>query len=226
MSGTPDHASKTGRVALTPEMTAALRLHAERTGVGPHVLVKNHLADGQGITEASVYRWMNGSVKAVFDARYDLVLRIWESLPALRDHRAGNGPEIRAALRAHRERTGMGIVKLLKGRDDLPEGLKIATMENFYHGRTETVPAEHLDYVTKLWEALPERKRVSLTPEILSELRQHIERTGKGPVAVLRGAKDKPDGLKAAVVRTWFDGRATARQDHVDYMLKLYFGIQ
>ncbi len=61
--------------------------------------------------------------------------------------------------------------------------------------------------------------RIPLTPEIRQKLRAHIERTGVGPQALLRGAGDKPQGLSSSVISKWLAGGKTARRDHLAYVM-------
>lgn len=222
MDATPDDRRSGKRIALTPEMSAALRAQVQRTGVTPYTLLKRHLGPSHQIKQTQLYRWMRGAAKTVCPRRYGLVLERWESLPDRDGRYVLSTPQILALLRKHRVRTGVGVAKLLSRRDDLPEGLAIRQMENFYRGWVGKIRREHLDYVLDLWRALPDREFVPLTPEILSTLRGHIARTGKGAHAILRGARGKPDGLNAALIRSWLSGRASARKDQIDYVLKVY----
>lgn len=210
------------RALLTPEMIDALRAQAARTGVGPHVLARDHLRGAAGVTEAALYRWTQGAARRVPRGGFDLVLRTWERLPDLSTEYVVSDPQIRNLMREHRHRTSVGIVKLLRERQNVPEGLVIRQMEHFYYGRVKLVRRDYFEYVMALWQTMPDCGRVTLTPEMLATLRDHIERTGKGPVAILRGAKDKPDGLTGAIVRAWLKGQATARNDHVKYILSRY----
>ena len=52
-------------------------------------------------------------------------------------------------------------------------------------------------------------------------MQSHKRRTGVGERALLRDASDKPDGLSYDVILRWLNGKATtAREDHLDYVLK------
>ena len=68
----------------------------------------------------------------------------------------------------------------------------------------------------------PDTKRIELTAEIRSKLRDHAERTGKGAYALLRGADDKPEKLTGAMVQGWLNKALTARRDHLAYVLTRY----
>jgi hypothetical protein len=131
---------------------AALRAHIARTGIGPFTLVKDHFRGQAGISVSLLYTWLHGTAQTVWLDRYSLVLKTWESLPSLDDRYISRTPEIQRVLRDHRKRTGIGIVKLLSQRDDLPNGLTARTMEDFYRDR---IRRDHLDYVISLWRALP-----------------------------------------------------------------------
>jgi hypothetical protein len=206
-----------GRIPLTAEMIAAVRSHAARTGVNPHELLREHLPPGSRIGRGRIYRWMGGEVKTVCPRAYTLALETWTRLPDDVD-----ADQARARMRAEAARTGVGLWKLLSARDNMPEGLSVKRVLNFYERRQDRVAPDHLHYLLKLWAALPSRRFVRLTPEIRAELRSYIDRTGKGPQAMLRGAKDKPEGLKAAVITAWLNGQREARRDQFDYVLRRY----
>lgn len=67
-----------------------------------------------------------------------------------------------------------------------------------------------------------DQPRVPLTPELRSKLREHMDRTGKGAPAILRGADDKPHDLTTYIVRSWLERAKTAREDHLRYVFSLY----
>lgn len=67
---------------------------------------------------------------------------------------------------------------------------------------------------------LPAIKREPLSPATVEQLRYHAERTGVGAMRLLRGAKDKPAGLKSDMVGRWMTGKLReAAPDHVAYIL-------
>lgn len=158
---------------------------------------------------------MSGSLR-------DASERAWRNLPPREAVYAFASPEILVALRAHRERTGVGPARLLKNRDDLPSGMTIRGLAAFIHGECMRIRRHYLDYALALWEELPDQNLVTLTPEIRETLRAHMARTGKGAAAVLRGARDKPEGLGAQQILDWLHGKLRARRDHLQYVLSLY----
>jgi len=210
------------RIAFTSGMAAALRAQAERTGVAPFTLLHEYLAKDYGITQAQLYRWMGGSAKTVRADYYRLLLSAWQRFPDADDRYVSGTPEVIARFRRETQRTGVGIVKLLAGRGDIPEGLSAKKIANFCQGSVRRIRKDHMDYVMRLWRALPGRSFIELRTADIAALRGHTARTGKGPYAILRGARNKPDGLTAAIITAWLNGRVTARKDHLDYVLALY----
>ena len=66
-------------------------------------------------------------------------------------------PHMIETLRDERERTSLGPQALLKGRDDIPEGLNPAMITHWLGGRIKSVEKEHFAYALKLWFAEPGR---------------------------------------------------------------------
>ena len=63
-------------------------------------------------------------------------------------------------------------------------------------------------------------RREPLPPTTVEQLRHHAERTGVGAMKLLRGAKNKPAGLKSDMVIRWMTGKLReAAPDHVAYIL-------
>ena len=66
----------------------------------------------------------------------------------------------------------------------------------------------------------PPRRRDILSEDTIAQLRGHAERTGVGPMRLLRGARDKPARLNASVIEHWIAGQVrTAAAGHVAYVM-------
>ena len=228
---------KPHRVRLTAQKIYALRVEAERTGVSPEKLLLIYPLVLRSSSAMRIRNWLQGRVGAVLLKDYRLVLSLWRSLPdrelvrknaprLLARLRTGEyverTPEILEELRAERQRTGVGPYALLRDRPDIPDGFSAHTARRFCGGRIRTIRCGHLQYLQRLWADLPDSEVIALTPEILASLQARIERTGKGPHAILRGVKDLPDGLRSSIIRSWLKGVKTARKDHLDYVFRCY----
>ncbi len=209
-------------VRLTSEIRAILRAHAERTRTGAHGVLSGASDKPAGLTIGVVQGWLGDTAQARKD-HLDYVLERYQAMDAP-EAEVECSADLIAELRAEQERTGVGIRKLLSRCADLPEGLNVSRIENVLGGRARWIFQEHLDYVLELWRALPSREFVELTPEIASRLRDYAKRTGKGRQAILRGARDKPDGLTSDVIRRWLTGTGTARKDQLEYIFARYEG--
>lgn len=208
-------------VTLTPEVLKDLRRHIRRSGKGPHAILRAARNKPDGLTSRVIESWLGPTAKARKD-HLEYVFSLYESPAKFGVAMAASTPEIQARMRSERARTGVGVKRLLNGRNDVPDGLNVHRAANFYKGQIREMPREHLEYILSLWGSLPTRAMVKLTPAIVARLRDHMERTGKGRHAILRGARDKPDGLNSGVIRGWLDGIGAARKDHLDYVFARY----
>lgn len=223
MDEKPRQRPRSGFVSLTPEMISALYAQRDRTGIGVPDLARNHLDPALRITPRQVHQWMLGLINSAEPERYGHVLRAWEQLPSQAEGYVFYSPEVRALMDAERTRTGVAAINLFT-RENLPEGLTVNRIRNFYCGVLTRMQRGHFDCMMRRWRALPGVcESVTMTADILAELRAAIARTNKGPTAILRGARDKPEGLKAALVQTWITGKTrTARRAHIDYLMERY----
>lgn len=99
-------------------------------------------------------------------------------------------------------------------------------------GKIRTAKPAHLDFVVEEWSGLPDKPlpgksnrlpRIKLTKDRLEALAKERRRSGKAARALLRGAKDKPQGLNAGIIANWFHGPTkAARTDHYEYALTLW----
>lgn len=63
-------------------------------------------------------------------------------------------------------------------------------------------------------------RRMPLTQDMIAELHDHVGRTGTGSARLLRGAKDKPQGLKSGIVDSWLHGLVeSVRPEYHAYVL-------
>ena len=129
-------------------------------------------------------------------------------------------PDILQTLHHYRTRTGVGSIRLLKGKKDAPVYLTPKHIESWLSGRVKTAPHKHLEYVLDQWSHLPQWDFVSVTHEHVRDMQAQSTRTKVGPRVLLQTMPDKPDGLEHYTIEAWMSGRSrTARKDHLDCVL-------
>ena len=216
-------ASPSRHPPLMPEMSEALRTEIERTGIGPTALAEKYLNDMEDISASLINRWVTGAIKTARRDLYERALETWRGLPD--DPYIFYTPEIGAAMKAEQHRTNVGVCRILSKSDDVPEGLTAEKIQHFCDGRQKKLRRLYFDYIMKKWSEFPdaESEVIPLTPEIIDILRQQAARTGKGPQAILAGARDRPEGLNASSAAGWLKGLSkTVRKVHLEYILKRY----
>jgi len=132
-------------------------------------------------------------------------------------------------LRELKEKTMIGALKLLKGREDVPEGLSYTTIQNWLGGRTKCVESHYVEFVREAWQTYPEVGTVWLlnengTPsDILCELRNLKKKTDISPRGLLRRCENVPEGLSESILRRWLSGSIDkAKGTHVDFVRNAY----
>jgi len=89
--------------------------------------------------------------------------------------------------------------------------------------RSCTARKDHVEYVLDLWRTHPSVEILTITANIRRELQMHRERTGVGAARLLGQSLSPPEGLTAAIVVNWFDGRTlSADKDHLEFVLAAY----
>ena len=136
--------------------------------------------------------------------------------------------KIKAELADHRARTGIGPHKLLKNtRHQRPPGLRANIVSNWIEGKNKTLRQSHLDYILKLWSALPDgADRIEITPQIKAELNQYRQITGVGSHAITTVYDDCPKGLSSGIIQYWLDGKIkTANRRHLESVISVWKAI-
>lgn len=139
--------------------------------------------------------------------------------------------ELREELNAERIRTGIGPTALMRGTahdPQRPSTLKGHTISKWLNGSITSARPGHIAYVLDRWKALPDAsvrnareptRRIALSEDILNQIDALWEQ-GLLPDKVL-GADDVPEGLNAAIIRTWKDRRIkTAAKDYIEFVIR------
>lgn len=129
--------------------------------------------------------------------------------------------EMRQRLLDLREQTGIGPMRLLKGRADVPVGLDSAIIQSWLAGKTTSAREGHYEYVLALWERASPRKR--LTDDDRAALRSEIERTGLAAKAILAQMASENTKIKPVMISRWLSGELqTADVDQWKALLAAY----
>lgn len=91
--------------------------------------------------------------------------------------------DIREQLSDHQDQTGVGPMKLLRGRKGKPEGLTARIVVNWMAGTSKKAQKDHLDYMLSLWEQQIPYERLSRI--MISQLKLEPKRTGVPLVSLI-----------------------------------------
>ena len=122
-----------------------------------------------------------------------------------------------------KEKTGIGALALLsQATTPVPEGLKAKMIDNWMQGRLKTAFEDHLEFVFKQWQLLPQYEFAEITPEIHKNLIKLKRQSGIGAGALLRNTrKERPEGLSSIHINRWLKGSGKkVRKDYLDYVLE------
>lgn len=123
-------------------------------------------------------------------------------------------------LRAERHRTGVGVISLFNSRDDVPVGLTTGRVSHWLSGRTKRVCPAELEYVINAWRSLPDDEWVTLTLDLVQQLRTARETSGVSPAVLSRHARMRGIDLTVLDVVRALSGQAKAiRRRHLELML-------
>ncbi|MEJ7926010.1 hypothetical protein WG908_04470 [Sphingobium sp. AN641] len=157
-------------IPLTPEMSRQLRAELGRVAGTPAELLAKRDDVPRGLNGRIVKGWVYREVKAVDAASWNFVIALLAQTPdkafarpisGRRNMKAAPGRIVipdkdRAALQAHRNRTGAGGAIVLNGATDKPPGLSLGMIAGWLSGRTRTADPAHIRYVLKRYARLPD----------------------------------------------------------------------
>lgn len=163
--GVEGYQTLNGRIVLDDALIARLRDLRERTGCSATALLAAAKQMGRaippGLKVPEIARWLSGQAKSADPACLLLVVETYGAM--LRDESALPGTQrvpitedIREGLKRERERTGIMQADLLRGATDAPDGLSAPMISNWINGTTNTARRDHVEYVVRRWEGLPD----------------------------------------------------------------------
>jgi hypothetical protein len=154
----------TERIPITPADRKLLRAERERTSCDFKSLIKNSRHPvPDNISYVLLSNIILGYAKTV---RKDHLLFIRQSFADLpNNQRVPITPEIQTLLKAERERTAVGITKLLASTNP-PTDISKKMANAWITGSTKSAQKDHLDYVLELWRQIPDYMEATNLDEI------------------------------------------------------------
>ncbi len=159
-------------VSLTEKMSAKLNAEFTRTGASPHTFLDDLQDAPAQLTSRIIKTWVYSQAKTVNTELWDFVMMQLKALP---DHKAGgiirkprkkfkNRPDHREitdiereTLKAHRQRTSVGAIRMMRGATDKPKGLQGYMINGWMSGTTRTALPQHIIYVLARYADYPTR---------------------------------------------------------------------
>jgi superfamily II DNA or RNA helicase len=188
------------------------RFWAQRMGMTEASSLTSEFADVSG--ERVTYIWE--LVKASQKRRQELLELGYEEIT----------PEIYETLRGHVERTGKGAQALLYKATDKPDALNAGKLHYYLSGRADKIRKDYLSWILARYESFPADPYVEVSEEVWRTLKHHQERTGIGPVGLLRAATNITDGLdRQRIQRVLNRQSVNIRQEGVDWLLEQYAAL-
>jgi hypothetical protein len=203
-------------VALEGAPLKALLSEKDRTGIGARRLLHEAHDLPDGLNASKINSWFNGGAKSARADHYDYVLGLWRACAPL----SKITPELRAQLCAERDRTGVGVIALLRPRRDIPEGLNASRLSQWLNGRARNALASEIEYVLALWKALPDDEWVELTPDLVARIQEARRSSGVSPAVLARQSRlQLIDITVLDITRALSGGARTVRRRHLELML-------
>lgn len=208
-----------------PADIARLQALIAHTGLTPREVLRRYKGEAapEGLRYHHVEAWLAGSLERVPLDHVAFVLDLWRAVPE-DDYIIDITAETRELLKGYQRSTGVGPHKLLRRRSDVPQDVSAARIQGWILGRLTRARCGALHYVLAAWARSP--SFVLLGPEVRAQIAAEHSRTGLAGARLLKGARDKPEGLTAGVINNWLSGAAqSARSDHLEYVLQLWRAI-
>jgi len=149
------------RTKITGGMRKALYSHKLRTQVSPNKLINEYCHDKPPLlTREMIEKWMTLHTSHLNIEIYEYVLKKYESVPEASQKKVPFTQAMRDELSVHREKTGVGIQKLLntifENDKDCPEGLNIRYASNWLRENTRcrNINETHYNYVLSCYRVL------------------------------------------------------------------------
>ncbi|MBL4622365.1 MAG: hypothetical protein JKY89_08190 [Immundisolibacteraceae bacterium] len=223
---------------ISEEIREEVNAHIKRTGIGVHSILRGNNPDKpHGIYGQAMGNLLRGKTSRIRKDWLNYFIKRWEATPdrliiiKKQSHPRGtikegytiiNGQQLKW-LKKYQEQTF--LPSLILKSEDKPKDLSTQMISTWLSSVQRTAKKEHLDFVFAACEKLARHPQqpIVIDDKTRGDLQRYYERTGIGGVALLKGKKKIPDGLTPDHISKWINGyTATARKDHLKYVMKLY----
>jgi len=215
----------TERIPITEDIINTLTAHKERTGCASIALMK-YACDRapDGLKPILIDSWLAKRIKSARKDHVEYVLQLWVSLED--NKTVAIDDTVRAKLTSERDRTGIQVTSLLKGRKDVPRGLRTSVASKYISGCRKTMPQEHLTYLLKAWREEPD-DIMALHEVVLDKLKAHEQRTGLNAHALPHDKlHQSPGDFKCEMITAWLSCEIkSARSDYINFVLKAWESV-
>lgn len=120
-------------------------------GFIPTALFKISKNIPKGLNADTVRRWLHGNSSRAKWVYLRYVMEECEKLKSSPQRPVMIDDTLYNQLKMHRARTGIGGVRLLQDRTDIPDGLNGGIVATWLSKAAIKTRADHFDYVLKLW---------------------------------------------------------------------------
>tara|TARA_R110002096_G_scaffold426829_1_gene637056 strand:- start:690 stop:1388 length:699 start_codon:yes stop_codon:yes gene_type:complete len=147
------------RVEITPEILEKLRFYRNITNVGEGAILRGKRVEKpKGLNAAIVRLWLVGEIKTAKQEHLDYALELWKARYTANEIRVEITDAIVEKLRCHHKRTGVGAIRLLQGaQEKVPDKLTATIIQRLLSHRNKMGQQNHIDYVLREWERLPDK---------------------------------------------------------------------
>lgn len=98
-------------------------------------------------------------------------------------------------LRKLREETGVGPMRLLRGRNDVPKGLNSGRVSGWLSGCRKRADEAHLNYILEIWPKTD--PMLNITPKMVDVLNEELSRTSVSLTTIAKAIAQHPHRLSA-----------------------------
>ncbi len=213
-------------IELTSELVQEITHHRKRTGVGSTKLINTFIDQApKDLKYSNIECIAKYAQKTTKKNHVDFILNAYRSLPDNDEVIIELTPELVREIKYHQKRTGAGPIKLLKASAyQVPRGLKPSIISNILSLPLKTARQNHIDFILYTYRSLPDIDTYMIDDETIDEIKSHIERTGVGAQALLKGKRNRmPKGLNSTKIQTILkSGAGNVKREYVDFILNEY----
>lgn len=211
-------------------ITIIERLKSEqcRTGITAIRLLRSFNDAPNGLTENKAGNLMAGRLQFAPVAHVNWLLEKWGALPDGEEW-VDLTADMVERLKAEKQRTNVGMQKLLRGaRHETPPGLNASTINAWLSGDYRRVPQEQYDYVLARWAALPDASATftQITEDLLEHFAAEKKRTDIAAYALVRNSGDPPADLSKEKASAIVGGaNKSVLTAHIDWLIEKWAAL-